>query len=221
MESLKWAGSWFYNQTVLKIHSGINYITRKFEIFEFERVLLKTEINWVGQVSLFHVIWNTLINVSVAQIYVIRNSRSMWAFFSLAYKAMSFIMAFTPISFCSVPIWPSLPVSCHHSGIPTWASMFLKQHKALFCSDCNSNRNSIASFTSICSSQCSSYFHSDEMDSGACGRHLHSSIFVMSKKPVRGGLMFESTCIFNFMSHSPWPPIIALWSIKWVSKSQF
>uniref|UniRef100_A0A452R1H1 Phosphatidylinositol-3,4,5-trisphosphate dependent Rac exchange factor 2 n=1 Tax=Ursus americanus TaxID=9643 RepID=A0A452R1H1_URSAM len=36
-------------------------------------------------------------------------------------------------------------------------------------SDCNSNRNSIASFTSICSSQCSSYFHSDEMDSGAWG----------------------------------------------------
>uniref|UniRef100_A0A7N4PE86 Phosphatidylinositol-3,4,5-trisphosphate dependent Rac exchange factor 2 n=1 Tax=Sarcophilus harrisii TaxID=9305 RepID=A0A7N4PE86_SARHA len=33
-------------------------------------------------------------------------------------------------------------------------------------SDCNSNRNSIASFTSICSSQCSSYFHSDDMDSG-------------------------------------------------------
>uniref|UniRef100_A0A6I8NDA9 Phosphatidylinositol 3,4,5-trisphosphate-dependent Rac exchanger 2 protein n=1 Tax=Ornithorhynchus anatinus TaxID=9258 RepID=A0A6I8NDA9_ORNAN len=33
-------------------------------------------------------------------------------------------------------------------------------------SDCNSNRNSVASFTSICSSQCSSYFHSDEMDSG-------------------------------------------------------
>ncbi|XP_068018630.1 phosphatidylinositol 3,4,5-trisphosphate-dependent Rac exchanger 2 protein isoform X2 [Melanerpes formicivorus] len=33
-------------------------------------------------------------------------------------------------------------------------------------SDCNSNRNSIASFTSVCSSQCSSYFHSDEMDSG-------------------------------------------------------
>ncbi|ELW64703.1 Phosphatidylinositol 3,4,5-trisphosphate-dependent Rac exchanger 2 protein [Tupaia chinensis] len=32
-------------------------------------------------------------------------------------------------------------------------------------SDCNSNRNSIASFTSICSSQCSSYFHSDDMDS--------------------------------------------------------
>ncbi|KAB0371556.1 hypothetical protein FD755_016494, partial [Muntiacus reevesi] len=32
--------------------------------------------------------------------------------------------------------------------------------------DCNSNRNSVASFTSICSSQCSSYFHSDEMDSG-------------------------------------------------------
>uniref|UniRef100_A0A8C6LGM2 Phosphatidylinositol 3,4,5-trisphosphate-dependent Rac exchanger 2 protein n=1 Tax=Nothobranchius furzeri TaxID=105023 RepID=A0A8C6LGM2_NOTFU len=34
-------------------------------------------------------------------------------------------------------------------------------------SDCNSNRNSIASFTSICSSHCSSYVHSDEMDSGA------------------------------------------------------
>uniref|UniRef100_A0A8C5HSD2 Phosphatidylinositol 3,4,5-trisphosphate-dependent Rac exchanger 2 protein n=1 Tax=Gouania willdenowi TaxID=441366 RepID=A0A8C5HSD2_GOUWI len=33
-------------------------------------------------------------------------------------------------------------------------------------SDCNSNRNSIASFTSICSSHCSSYMHSDEMDSG-------------------------------------------------------
>ncbi|GAA6081008.1 phosphatidylinositol 3,4,5-trisphosphate-dependent Rac exchanger 2 protein, partial [Tachysurus ichikawai] len=32
-------------------------------------------------------------------------------------------------------------------------------------SDCNSNRNSIASFTSICSSHCSSYVHSDEMDS--------------------------------------------------------
>uniref|UniRef100_A0A8C5HT08 Phosphatidylinositol 3,4,5-trisphosphate-dependent Rac exchanger 2 protein n=1 Tax=Gouania willdenowi TaxID=441366 RepID=A0A8C5HT08_GOUWI len=32
-------------------------------------------------------------------------------------------------------------------------------------SDCNSNRNSIASFTSICSSHCSSYMHSDEMDS--------------------------------------------------------
>ncbi|KAF0028123.1 hypothetical protein F2P81_019210 [Scophthalmus maximus] len=33
-------------------------------------------------------------------------------------------------------------------------------------SDCNSNRNSIASFSSICSSHCSSYVHSDEMDSG-------------------------------------------------------
>ncbi|KAG7261674.1 hypothetical protein CRUP_036519 [Coryphaenoides rupestris] len=32
--------------------------------------------------------------------------------------------------------------------------------------DCNSNRNSVASFTSICSSHCSSYVHSDEMDSG-------------------------------------------------------
>ncbi|KAL1006309.1 hypothetical protein UPYG_G00070610 [Umbra pygmaea] len=33
-------------------------------------------------------------------------------------------------------------------------------------SDCNSNRNSIASFTSLCSSHCSSYVHSDDMDSG-------------------------------------------------------
>ncbi|XP_008853008.1 phosphatidylinositol 3,4,5-trisphosphate-dependent Rac exchanger 2 protein isoform X4 [Nannospalax galili] len=33
-------------------------------------------------------------------------------------------------------------------------------------SDCNSNRNSITSFTSIGSSQCSYYLHSDEMDSG-------------------------------------------------------
>ncbi|KAM9775546.1 phosphatidylinositol 3,4,5-trisphosphate-dependent Rac exchanger 2 protein isoform 1-T1 [Syngnathus typhle] len=33
-------------------------------------------------------------------------------------------------------------------------------------SDCNSNRNSIASFTSMGSSHCSSYVHSDEMDSG-------------------------------------------------------
>ncbi|KAM9308556.1 phosphatidylinositol 3,4,5-trisphosphate-dependent Rac exchanger 2 protein [Gastrophryne carolinensis] len=33
-------------------------------------------------------------------------------------------------------------------------------------SDCNSNRNSVASFTSVCSSQCSSYLHSDDMDSG-------------------------------------------------------
>uniref|UniRef100_A0A3Q2QU97 Phosphatidylinositol 3,4,5-trisphosphate-dependent Rac exchanger 2 protein n=1 Tax=Fundulus heteroclitus TaxID=8078 RepID=A0A3Q2QU97_FUNHE len=33
-------------------------------------------------------------------------------------------------------------------------------------SDCNSNRNSIASFSSICSSHCSSYVHSDDMDSG-------------------------------------------------------
>uniref|UniRef100_A0A4W3GG35 Phosphatidylinositol 3,4,5-trisphosphate-dependent Rac exchanger 2 protein n=1 Tax=Callorhinchus milii TaxID=7868 RepID=A0A4W3GG35_CALMI len=33
-------------------------------------------------------------------------------------------------------------------------------------SDCNSNRNSIASFTSMCSSHCDSYVHSDDMDSG-------------------------------------------------------
>ncbi|XP_060680096.1 phosphatidylinositol 3,4,5-trisphosphate-dependent Rac exchanger 2 protein [Hemiscyllium ocellatum] len=42
-------------------------------------------------------------------------------------------------------------------------------------SDCNSNRNSIASFTSICSSHCDSYVHSDEMDSGdelPCNVHI-------------------------------------------------
>lgn len=45
MENLRWAASWFYNQTALKTHSGINYIARKFEMFGFERVLLKTEID--------------------------------------------------------------------------------------------------------------------------------------------------------------------------------
>ncbi|XP_059838423.1 phosphatidylinositol 3,4,5-trisphosphate-dependent Rac exchanger 2 protein [Hypanus sabinus] len=42
-------------------------------------------------------------------------------------------------------------------------------------SDCNSNRNSIASFTSICSSHCDSYVHSDDMDSGdelPCSVHI-------------------------------------------------
>ncbi|XP_048452339.1 phosphatidylinositol 3,4,5-trisphosphate-dependent Rac exchanger 2 protein isoform X2 [Rhincodon typus] len=42
-------------------------------------------------------------------------------------------------------------------------------------SDCNSNRNSIASFTSICSSHCDFYVHSDEMDSGdelPCNVHI-------------------------------------------------
>ncbi|GCB80818.1 hypothetical protein scyTo_0023105, partial [Scyliorhinus torazame] len=38
-------------------------------------------------------------------------------------------------------------------------------------SDCNSNRNSIASFTSICSSHCDSYVHSDDMDSGKLHKH--------------------------------------------------
>uniref|UniRef100_A0A8C7XIB0 Phosphatidylinositol 3,4,5-trisphosphate-dependent Rac exchanger 2 protein n=1 Tax=Oryzias sinensis TaxID=183150 RepID=A0A8C7XIB0_9TELE len=46
-------------------------------------------------------------------------------------------------------------------------------------SDCNSNRNSIASFTSICSSQCSSYLHSDEMDSGD---EVPSSVWLSHEK---------------------------------------
>ncbi|XP_057680467.1 phosphatidylinositol 3,4,5-trisphosphate-dependent Rac exchanger 2 protein [Corythoichthys intestinalis] len=46
-------------------------------------------------------------------------------------------------------------------------------------SDCNSNRNSIASFTSICSSHCSSYVHSDEMDSGD---EMASSVWLSHEK---------------------------------------
>ncbi|XP_061777835.1 phosphatidylinositol 3,4,5-trisphosphate-dependent Rac exchanger 2 protein isoform X2 [Nerophis ophidion] len=46
-------------------------------------------------------------------------------------------------------------------------------------SDCNSNRNSIASFTSICSSHCSSYVHSDEMDSGD---EVASSVWLSHEK---------------------------------------
>uniref|UniRef100_A0A8C2XHZ5 Phosphatidylinositol 3,4,5-trisphosphate-dependent Rac exchanger 2 protein n=1 Tax=Cyclopterus lumpus TaxID=8103 RepID=A0A8C2XHZ5_CYCLU len=46
-------------------------------------------------------------------------------------------------------------------------------------SDCNSNRNSIASFTSICSSHCSSYVHSDEMDSGD---EMPSSVWLSHEK---------------------------------------
>jgi len=45
------------------------------------------------------------------------------------------------------------------------------------CSDCNSNRNSIASFNSICSSHCSSYVHSDEMDSGNATRYPPAHIW--------------------------------------------
>ncbi|EGW01970.1 Phosphatidylinositol 3,4,5-trisphosphate-dependent Rac exchanger 2 protein [Cricetulus griseus] len=47
-------------------------------------------------------------------------------------------------------------------------------------SDCNSNRNSIASFTSICSSQCSSYFHSDEMDSDSETQLRRDMVFCQS-----------------------------------------
>ncbi|CAG00668.1 unnamed protein product [Tetraodon nigroviridis] len=46
-------------------------------------------------------------------------------------------------------------------------------------SDCNSNRNSIASFSSICSSHCSSYVHSDELDSGD---EMPSSVWLSHEK---------------------------------------
>ncbi|KAM8882523.1 phosphatidylinositol 3,4,5-trisphosphate-dependent Rac exchanger 2 protein isoform 1-T1 [Synchiropus picturatus] len=49
-------------------------------------------------------------------------------------------------------------------------------------SDCNSNRNSIASFTSICSSHCSSYVHSDELDSGD---EMPSSVWLSHDKQKR------------------------------------
>lgn len=77
---------------------------------------------------------------------------------------MTSLMVFSPLSLCPAHIGPtlfSLAITLEYKP---------GQTDSLFCSDCNSNRNSIASFTSICSSQCSSYFHSDEMDSGACGR---------------------------------------------------
>uniref|UniRef100_A0A674NJL5 Phosphatidylinositol 3,4,5-trisphosphate-dependent Rac exchanger 2 protein n=1 Tax=Takifugu rubripes TaxID=31033 RepID=A0A674NJL5_TAKRU len=46
-------------------------------------------------------------------------------------------------------------------------------------SDCNSNRNSIASFSSICSSHCSSYVHSDDLDSGD---EMPSSVWLSHEK---------------------------------------
>ncbi|XP_075906396.1 phosphatidylinositol 3,4,5-trisphosphate-dependent Rac exchanger 2 protein [Nelusetta ayraudi] len=49
-------------------------------------------------------------------------------------------------------------------------------------SDCNSNRNSIASFSSICSSHCSSYVHSDDMDSGD---EMPSSVWLSHEKQKR------------------------------------
>uniref|UniRef100_A0A8C9YLE2 Phosphatidylinositol 3,4,5-trisphosphate-dependent Rac exchanger 2 protein n=1 Tax=Sander lucioperca TaxID=283035 RepID=A0A8C9YLE2_SANLU len=60
-------------------------------------------------------------------------------------------------------------------------------------SDCNSNRNSIASFTSICSSHCSSYVHSDEMDSGTQMQHSGHNM-------LRGAVVaraFEQTKCFT------------------------
>uniref|UniRef100_A0A7N6AAT9 Phosphatidylinositol 3,4,5-trisphosphate-dependent Rac exchanger 2 protein n=1 Tax=Anabas testudineus TaxID=64144 RepID=A0A7N6AAT9_ANATE len=56
-------------------------------------------------------------------------------------------------------------------------------------SDCNSNRNSIASFTSICSSHCSSYVHSDEMDSGD---EMPSSVWLSHDKQKK---------IHSFLEH--------------------
>ncbi|XP_037549901.1 phosphatidylinositol 3,4,5-trisphosphate-dependent Rac exchanger 2 protein [Nematolebias whitei] len=56
-------------------------------------------------------------------------------------------------------------------------------------SDCNSNRNSIASFTSICSSHCSSYVHSDEMDSGD---EMPSSVWLSHDKQKK---------LYSFLEH--------------------
>uniref|UniRef100_A0A671NF62 Phosphatidylinositol 3,4,5-trisphosphate-dependent Rac exchanger 2 protein n=1 Tax=Sinocyclocheilus anshuiensis TaxID=1608454 RepID=A0A671NF62_9TELE len=62
-------------------------------------------------------------------------------------------------------------------------------------SDCNSNRNSIASFTSICSSHCSSYVHSDEMDSGD---EMPTSVWIShdKQKKLHGFLehLFSQVC---------------------------
>uniref|UniRef100_A0A8C2PN12 Phosphatidylinositol 3,4,5-trisphosphate-dependent Rac exchanger 2 protein n=1 Tax=Cyprinus carpio TaxID=7962 RepID=A0A8C2PN12_CYPCA len=62
-------------------------------------------------------------------------------------------------------------------------------------SDCNSNRNSIASFTSICSSHCSSYVHSDEMDSGD---EIPTSVWIShdKQKKLHGFLehLFSQVC---------------------------
>uniref|UniRef100_A0A672QTN1 Phosphatidylinositol-3,4,5-trisphosphate dependent Rac exchange factor 2 n=1 Tax=Sinocyclocheilus grahami TaxID=75366 RepID=A0A672QTN1_SINGR len=63
-------------------------------------------------------------------------------------------------------------------------------------SDCNSNRNSIASFTSICSSHCSSYVHSDEMDSGD---EMPTSVWIShdKQKKLHGFLehLFSQVCV--------------------------
>uniref|UniRef100_G3NEI6 Phosphatidylinositol 3,4,5-trisphosphate-dependent Rac exchanger 2 protein n=1 Tax=Gasterosteus aculeatus aculeatus TaxID=481459 RepID=G3NEI6_GASAC len=78
-------------------------------------------------------------------------------------------------------------------------------------SDCNSNRNSIASFTSICSSHCSSYVHSDEMDSGD---ELTASVWLShdKQKKLHGflehlfsqvGQMFISPYVGSACANSP------------------
>lgn len=94
----------------------------------------------------------------------------------------------------------------------------------LLPSDCNSNRNSIASFTSICSSQCSSYFHSDEMDSGA-----FAEVCVLSAPCPLGDTSQGLHCVirpaFSPRISHPWQPHvldevnvpIPLWT-EWIKK---
>uniref|UniRef100_A0A9J7Z248 Phosphatidylinositol 3,4,5-trisphosphate-dependent Rac exchanger 2 protein n=1 Tax=Cyprinus carpio carpio TaxID=630221 RepID=A0A9J7Z248_CYPCA len=73
-------------------------------------------------------------------------------------------------------------------------------------SDCNSNRNSIASFTSICSSHCSSYVHSDEMDSGD---EIPTSVWIShdKQKKLHGFLehLFSQVCKLRLhVKQDPW-----------------
>lgn len=73
-------------------------------------------------------------------------------------------------------------------------------NSALFCfpSDCNSNRNSIASFTSICSSQCSSYFHSDEMDSGMFRKVSYQSVIGSFYSGLFFSFTWQFCCCFHY-----------------------
>uniref|UniRef100_A0A8C3GDY2 Phosphatidylinositol-3,4,5-trisphosphate dependent Rac exchange factor 2 n=1 Tax=Cairina moschata TaxID=8855 RepID=A0A8C3GDY2_CAIMO len=65
-------------------------------------------------------------------------------------------------------------------------------------SDCNSNRNSIASFTSICSSQCSSYFHSDEMDSGMSRKVSYEPVISSFYSVIFFSFAWQFCCCFCF-----------------------
>uniref|UniRef100_A0A672ZX24 Phosphatidylinositol 3,4,5-trisphosphate-dependent Rac exchanger 2 protein n=1 Tax=Sphaeramia orbicularis TaxID=375764 RepID=A0A672ZX24_9TELE len=72
-------------------------------------------------------------------------------------------------------------------------------------SDCNSNRNSIASFTSICSSHCSSYVHSDELDSGTQIQHKYTVVaraFEQTKCFTPGRGLQGKT--FGLCQQDPW-----------------